>query len=185
MAPTGTITGRVIDADGQPVARVRVMALEAAYSLGERALGIIQAVHTDDRGEYRLFWLHPGQYVVAARQEDPRRQTLQLFITPPGSSDGRETYSQAPLMLRTLDDGSVVEETFDVVYYGGDLDVKRARTIDLPPGGSVTGIDLSLAGSRVRTRHVRGTLLDPTGARVPGVTVTALPRKKDQIPRSP
>jgi beta-lactamase regulating signal transducer with metallopeptidase domain len=60
MAPTGSIAGRVVDAEGQPAARVRVMALEATYSLGERTLGIIQAVQTDDRGEYRLFWLPPG-----------------------------------------------------------------------------------------------------------------------------
>jgi beta-lactamase regulating signal transducer with metallopeptidase domain/protocatechuate 3,4-dioxygenase beta subunit len=176
MAPTGVITGRVRDADGQPAARVRVMALEATYPAGERKLGIIQAVQTDDKGEYRLFWLPPGQYVIAARPEDPRRQHLQLFITPPGSAEGNETYTQAPLTLRTLDNGSVVEETFQEVYYGGDPDVKKARSVDLPPGGNVGGIDLSLAGSRVRTRHVRGTLLDPSGARVPGVTVSALPR---------
>jgi protocatechuate 3,4-dioxygenase beta subunit len=176
MAPTGTISGRVIDADGQPAARVRVMALEATYSLGERKLGIIQAVQTDDRGDYRLFWLPPGQYVVAARQEDPRRQTLQLFITPPGSSEGYETYPQAPLTFRTLENGTVVEETFDVVYYGGDSDVKKARAMDLSPGGALSGIDLNIAGSRVRTRHVRGTLFDPSGARVPGVVVAALPR---------
>jgi beta-lactamase regulating signal transducer with metallopeptidase domain/protocatechuate 3,4-dioxygenase beta subunit len=176
MAPTGSISGRVLDADGQPAARVRVMALEATYSLGERKLGIIQAIQTDDRGEYRMFWLPPGQYVIAARQEDPRRQTLQLFITPPGSKEGYETYSQAPLTFRTLENGTVIEETFEAVYYGGDGDPQNARTIDLPPGGSVTGIDMNIAGSRVRTRHVRGTLMDPSGARVPGVTVSALPR---------
>jgi beta-lactamase regulating signal transducer with metallopeptidase domain len=175
MAPTGSITGRIRDAEGQPAARVRVMALEATYPAGERTLGIIQAVQTDDKGEYRLFWLPPGQYVIAARPEDPRRQTLQLFITPPGSSDGRETYPQAPLTFRTLDDGTVVEETFEVVYYGGDPDVKKARSVDLPPGGTLNGIDLSLARS-VRTRRVRGTLFDPSGARVPGVTISALPR---------
>jgi hypothetical protein len=151
------------------------MALEAGYPAGVRTLGIIQAVQTDDKGEYRLFWLAPGQYVVAARQEDPRRQTLQLFITPPGSVDGYEIFTQAPLSFRALETGGVVEETFEVVYFGGDSDVKRARTIDLRPGGNVSGIDLSLAGSRVKTRHVRGTLLDPSKALVPGVMVSALP----------
>jgi hypothetical protein len=177
MAPTGSIVGRVMDADGQPAARVSVMALESTYSsTGGRTLGIIQAVQTDDKGEYRLFWLPPGQYVVAARPEDPRRQTLQLFITPPGSTDGFETYPQAPLMYRTLEDGTVVEETFDVIYYGGDPDVRKARSIDLRPGATVSGIDLLLAADRVRTRHVRGRVVDPSRANVPGVTVTALPR---------
>jgi beta-lactamase regulating signal transducer with metallopeptidase domain len=175
MAPTGSITGRVLDADGQPAARVRVMALEATYSSGQRALGIIQAVQSDDKGEYRLFWLPPGQYVVAARPEDARRQTLQLFVTPPGAHEGWETYPQAPLSFRTLDNGSVVEETFEVVYYGGDRDVNKARTVDLRPGDNLNGIDLSLAGSRVRTRHVAGTVFDPSGARVPGAMVRALP----------
>jgi beta-lactamase regulating signal transducer with metallopeptidase domain len=175
MAPTGSITGRILDADGKPAARVRVMALEATYPAGERRLGIIQAVQSDDKGEYRLFWLPPGQYVIAARPEDPRRQTLQLFIAPPGSSDGRETFPQAPIVLRSLGDGTVIEETFEVVYYGGGTDVKNARSVDLIAGRTVAGIDLSLAGSRVRTRHVRGTFVDPRGARVPGITVSALP----------
>jgi len=65
--PTSGISGRVVDADGDPVGRVQVLALRQIYEAGKPAVTIAQSVMTNDRGEYRMFWLTPGSYRVAAR----------------------------------------------------------------------------------------------------------------------
>jgi len=101
MAATGAISGRVFDADGAPVGRVQVMALEASYQSGQRTLKIVQARDTDDRGAYRLFWLPPGRYYIAARPEDPRSRFVTLVSGPPGFF-GEESYAQPLAILRSL-----------------------------------------------------------------------------------
>ena len=61
------IAGRILDAHGEPMADVMVMALRSQYSQGQRRL--LPAGRTsssNDIGEFRLYGLSPGQYVVAA-----------------------------------------------------------------------------------------------------------------------
>ena len=50
MIPTGSIVGRVVDPDGDPVDYARVDLLRTAYQDGTRILVIVQTVTTDDRG---------------------------------------------------------------------------------------------------------------------------------------
>jgi hypothetical protein len=69
MLPGAVIAGTVRDASGQPVpgTRVYVMQHRFGYQTGEREL--TSAVSglgepTDDRGQYRIFGLAPGEYVI-------------------------------------------------------------------------------------------------------------------------
>src|SRR6185503_19754018 len=57
MLPTGSISGRILDRDGEPLARAQVQALQLMYRDGRKVVKIIQSVQTNDVGEYRLFWL--------------------------------------------------------------------------------------------------------------------------------
>ena len=59
MSPTGSISGRVYDRDGEPLGNAQVMAMRPDYKNGRRTLTIVQMVATVDRGEYRFFWLAP------------------------------------------------------------------------------------------------------------------------------
>src|SRR5437867_11918755 len=81
MAPTGSISGRVYDRDGEPVGNAQVQALRSIYRDGRKTLTIVQSVQTDDRGEYRLFWLAPGRYYVSAQPDIPE---LPAAISPTG-----------------------------------------------------------------------------------------------------
>jgi carboxypeptidase family protein len=64
----GTMTGRVLDEYGFPVMGARVQALRVRYEGGRRKLVAVSIPDrtTDDRGEYRLYGLQPGQYIVSA-----------------------------------------------------------------------------------------------------------------------
>src|SRR5215813_5974087 len=76
LMPAGTITGRVFDRDGEPLANVNVEALKYSYQEGQRVMNVVQSARTNDLGEYRLFWLQPGQYFVSATPPENRRAPL-------------------------------------------------------------------------------------------------------------
>jgi protocatechuate 3,4-dioxygenase beta subunit len=61
-----TLAGRITDASGQPLAAATVAAYKIDYSASGRTLALTKATLSDDRGEYRLFWLPPGDYYLAA-----------------------------------------------------------------------------------------------------------------------
>lgn len=61
-----TIGGRVFDPNGAPAINVDVMAYSVIYQNGLPVLNREVVNQTDDRGVYRLFFLPPGEYFVAA-----------------------------------------------------------------------------------------------------------------------
>src|SRR6185295_11246264 len=56
-----TITGRVSEADDRPAVLANVQALRAVYQNGFPVLQAEGTYSTDDRGDYRLFRLPPGE----------------------------------------------------------------------------------------------------------------------------
>src|SRR5262245_6703646 len=74
MTAAGVITGRIVDDEGRPVRGAPVEALAYGYTNGRRQLvprG--NSATTNDRGEFRLFWLDPGTYYIVA-DPTPRPQ---------------------------------------------------------------------------------------------------------------
>src|SRR5437773_815014 len=160
MAPTGGITGRVQDRDGEPMGFARVQVLEPFYQDGQKRLYILQAAQTNDRGEYRFYWLPPGQYYIAVVPEDTRRRQVISVQPPPGTGGHREDTAPAVVTRRITKDGKVVEETYVTVYYPGSPDAQRALPVAVQPGVSTSGIDSSFNAGTVRSDHVRGTVLN-------------------------
>jgi hypothetical protein len=66
LIPGGTIIGRVLDANGNPMPGARVDAMEDDYSDGYRVLRVPLAnrATTNDRGEFRIWGTVPGSYYV-------------------------------------------------------------------------------------------------------------------------
>jgi len=62
----GVIAGRVVDEDSEPMPRVQVQAMQFRYFQGRRRLVPMGNGSTDDRGEYRIFGVRPGQTYVRA-----------------------------------------------------------------------------------------------------------------------
>ena len=71
LTSTGAISGRVTNRDGEPVGNANVQAMRYTYQDGRRSLTVIQTIRTNDLGEYRLFWMAPGQYIVSAEPVVP------------------------------------------------------------------------------------------------------------------
>ncbi len=175
LAPTGSISGRVVDGDGDPLGRVQVLALKLVFQDGRRVTTIAQSVLTNDRGEYRAFWLPPGQYRVAAMASGAAARSSAVYIAPPRRVGTFEQGTTPVVSRRTLENGRVVEDTDLPVYLPGTTDEQTSTVVDLASGANVMGADLQLAGNRVQTYHVRGTALGVTGQPV-STTVAVVPR---------
>jgi len=134
MWPTSGISGRVVDADGDPAGRVQVLALRLVYDEGRQVMTIAQTVTTNDRGEYRMFWLTPGTYRVAARSFDAGILTPAVNIGPPRRFGTSEIGTGPLLNRRTLENGAVIEEVSVPIYSPSTSDPKLAATIAFAPG---------------------------------------------------
>src|SRR5205823_6466623 len=83
----GYIAGRILDEDGTPFAGAIVDALVTRSENGTDTLFSVSTGQTDDRGEFRLFGLAPGQYYISAA--DP---AFQAVSTPKGVLHYSPTY---------------------------------------------------------------------------------------------
>jgi hypothetical protein len=79
LTPLGVIAGRVLDADGDPVAGASVAALRSVYSNGKKELRNVDQVQTGDKGDFRLFGLGAGTFYLTATH------SRQSFNGPPES----------------------------------------------------------------------------------------------------
>ncbi len=76
MMASGVVTGRLTNEDGEPMVYAQVIALqepseealedEDTPPSGKRQLQTVASVQTDDRGQYRIFGLKPGEYCLKA-----------------------------------------------------------------------------------------------------------------------
>jgi hypothetical protein len=169
MIPAGSISGRVYDRDGEPVGKAQVHAMRSIYKDGRRTLTIVQAVETNDRGEYRLFWLPPGRYYVSAKPDIPELPTNLglgtntagvLRITEPARFSSYEQSSAPVVTKRSLKTGEAVEETYVPTYYPGTIEMQEASPISLAAGAAVSGVDVSIGMGRVTTHHIQGRVID-------------------------
>jgi len=65
--PRGSaITGHVLDENGDPLPGTTVRVLMYRYAQGNRQLVPAGTAQTDDRGEYRVWGLNPGDYYISA-----------------------------------------------------------------------------------------------------------------------
>lgn len=64
LAAGGVMSGRVVDSLGRPLQDAVVDALMMTYENGYPVLRTSVTKTTDDQGEYRLFWLVPGEYYL-------------------------------------------------------------------------------------------------------------------------
>jgi len=186
MAPMASVTGHVTGADGKPAAHVHVLAAEIVYQNGARVLNQIQGVETDERGNYRLFWLPPGKYYIGAFPEGIRRRQVAVPFAPPAAIESLNQFvSQAFVHYRTGSDGEILRDVYDIVYSPGQTNPESASIIDLRLGSTVNGVDISLVPGRKRAVRIRGIVTDNSGQPARNASVQAVPRVTGPVTVSP
>jgi hypothetical protein len=166
MLPTAAISGRARDGLGQPIGNVEVEAFRATYRDGRRELTRVDTAVTDDRGEYRLFWLAPGRYYVSARPQELAGNMMRWSVGVGGGgvagSNGLIQFQE----FRNSGDGASVQppvmglaanrvrERYVPVYFPGTTDEHAASPVDLAAGADQGGVDFVL--EPVPMQSVRG-----------------------------
>jgi hypothetical protein len=118
MERGGVITGRVTNADGQPLieAKVNLVSVDPPPPpLMSARAELPTTAQTDDRGIYRIFGAIPGRYVLSVGEA----------LTAYNGLRGR------PLYART--------------FYPGTPDQSKATLLSVASGGELKGVDLKVA----------------------------------------
>jgi hypothetical protein len=147
--PRGSVvTGRITDEFGEPIAMAQVQAQRYQYGPGgQRRLtlggGPMGLVFTDDLGQFRLYGLMPGEYVVSAVVRQ---------------------------MGMALGAGSVNDSTegFAPTFYPGTINVADAQPVTLGLGQELT---LHIPLSAARMARVSGSVVDSFGRPAVGAMV--------------
>jgi hypothetical protein len=180
------LTGLVVDEASEPIVRARVSAYRRTISrFGTVSFDSPRTATTDDRGQYRMFGLAPGDYFVAVPQShttslaaaaDALMQGLlsgQMDVAQMGAL-GRGGSPMDPRAVRVGDwrlvpdnvapaaaaaDAPIV--VYRTVYHPAASSAAAAQLVTLRSGEERTGIDFAL--QPVATGRVTGTVLGPSG----------------------
>jgi hypothetical protein len=175
MTAGGAIAGRITDR-GKPLRNVVVRALMPRFVDGQRLLSIPDWATTDDRGEYRLFGLAPGRYIVSAMPpQHPRLDGAQIVVpTMPSNANSNRSELTAPATPELLDAGVFSRDVFVAAYYPGTADISTSTPVEVRAGSTSSGIDVEV--TRTAVFHVRGhvTLSGFSGA-APAASVGLVP----------
>src|SRR5215468_5189143 len=139
MALSAAISGRVYDLQGHPMPNVEVQAMKASYPEGRRILTPVQSVLTNDLGEYRLFWLVPGRYYVAAVHPKAQGMFRRAFgssfglsmIGPNGAIINRGKADPALGGFDPIQELESESDRYAPIFFGGTTDEQTASAIDL------------------------------------------------------
>jgi hypothetical protein len=146
LLPPGVITGTVYDEDGAPVTSAQVQALRVAGSGTRRQIGGVSSQQTNDLGEYRIWGLEAGRYLVAATYQRPQ--------TNPGQQ---------------------VDEVYLPTLHPSTADTSQATVVEVQPGAEVSGIDVDLRQAHAVMVRGRAMVDGPVKA-LKGVYVSLMPR---------
>jgi hypothetical protein len=151
LTPAGYVTGRVSDDAGMPAIGVNVQLLRATFSpQGQRTFQSAGQTRTNDRGEYRLFWVTPGRYYLNANMTGLARP-----VEIGGAGDSPNG----------------VSENYAAMYYPGVADIKDASIIEVQPAAELGAIDFAVP--RQQLHRIRGRVIDSsTGQRPTGATLS-------------
>jgi hypothetical protein len=88
LIPGASISGRVVTREGNPVVGHEVRGLRAHRQGDSTVLKGVNVTRTDDRGEYRLHTLPPGEYFIAAGPPGPENESDSGVAStlPPGKN---------------------------------------------------------------------------------------------------
>jgi hypothetical protein len=174
LTQTGAISGRITDVNGQPIVLADVFALKAAYQEGQRTFVQVLSSKTDDRGEYRIFWMTPGLYYVDVIVPDGTNVSNLIM-----NADGLDTQASMnanrnvarDVLSRPIGTGAGPNEAHVPVYYPTTTDPQQARVVDVRPGQDIRGLDITAI--RVLTRTIRGTVFNGVTRQLPSSTFPA------------
>lgn len=146
LRPQSTVGGRILDADGEPLANARVTLVRRTFAAyGQASLAGYAGASTDDNGVYKVIGVTPGKYGLSV--------TPQVQFSPTGTRQAAGEVNRQ-------------EEATITTFYPGVTDKEEAQFFDVAEGADVTGINLTMRKGPVF--HIRGRVPPDTGSEAGG-----------------
>ena len=162
--PRGSVVaGAVYDENGDPMPGVSVRVMRYQYQQGERRMTPAGNAQTDDKGQYRVWGLMPGDYYVSAVA---RNFTFGPPVGRPAGrgasiASGRSGRGGLPANVSTDDEESMA---YAPTYYPGVSNVNDAKAVTV--GLSQEALDITFNMQLVRAARVTGHVSNPDGSEV-------------------
>jgi hypothetical protein len=170
------ISGRLTDRNGRPVADAAVRAKRFHLVGGERrprtTEGSLRSTTTNGHGDFRLYGLMPGEYVVYAIPQS-RTGGPQSEPTPAEIAWVTNQSGQPPPAGRRFN--------YAPTIFPGVADASVATPIVLARGEERAGVDFSL--QYVPVSRVSGIVTGPDGRPAAGATVLTTPKQNTSFHR--
>jgi hypothetical protein len=200
-----TISGTVTDDLGDPVRRARIQVLRRTLLAGRwQLVNSNIGADSDDRGQYRVTQLVPGDYAVvitsfisafpaglmeaavAARQSDTGADTMRVATTNGTAGVFNDVIQGFPAtrvgnMLVQTSSAAIVNETiriYPTAWYADAATPAQASLVTLGPGDDRVGIDLRL--TLTPSVSVSGHVTGAEGA-VPLLSLRLVPTTLDEV----
>jgi len=137
LTPAGSIDGRITDSAGNPAVAIPVELLRKTYNEnGQKILHVFGSTRTNDRGEFRFYWVTPGRYYLNAGSAKGS-----IGLSPTSGNSPNE-----------------MGDEYEPAYYLGVADLGQAAVIEVRPGDQMSAIDLTV--NRRRSYRIRGRVID-------------------------
>jgi uncharacterized protein (DUF2141 family) len=131
LVPGASITGRIVDEDGDPLNGCFVQ----VYPAGKSNMGVpMRGPMMREDGSYKLYEIPPGRYTVSA-------QCMEPVFQPRPLSEGPDPPPSA---------------AYPMQFYPTATDLKSAQILELLPGEEKSGVDFRMRP--VPVMHIHGTL---------------------------
>jgi len=165
--PRGSVIGgRVLDEDGDAMPGVMIRVMRYQYQQGERRLTPAGAGQTDDKGQYRVWGLMPGDYYVNA--------IMRGGFGGPGGPGGFGGFGGPGGFVgrgggrgfggATPGGGEQDQTNYAPTYYPGVPSVNEAKPITV--GLSQEVLDINFGMQLVRVSRITGRVNNPDGSPV-------------------
>ena len=171
LARGGAIMGTVVDEQGEPVFGQQVRVYRYVRQAGERTLQSAGTDTTDDRGQYRIPVLLPGEYIVSTFPRDSPADAAiaDLKIAAESLAASARAGGDEQMLVRLKEDiarardikGDETSESYAPVYYPGTTQASGAQSIMIEVGQERAGLDFQL--QLVRTAKISGTVTAADG----------------------
>jgi hypothetical protein len=168
----GAITGHVFDESGDPLPGTAVRVMRYQYVQGRRQLTPAGTAQTDDRGEYRVWGLNPGDYYVTA-----------VARNAPLNAGGRGVVAQFLGRIGVARGGAAAgataggqdeqQEAYAPTYFPGVASPNEARAVTVGLSSDVGGIDFNIL--LVVTSRISGHVTSADGLPAAGGNVNLIP----------
>lgn len=150
LTPAAVISGRILDAEGDPMPRVNVRLLQSRYRNGKKSLQIASITSADSRGEFRFDSVAQGKYYLAA------------------STRGNLPFGSVEVVKDSAKKPGEPDEDYVMTYYPNSPDASAAQPLLVAAGRQLPGTDIAL--KKLAVYHIRGKV---TGG-IPGKPLTSL-----------